>query len=175
MDEARSRDDADLYDRDFTKWAEVQACHLRDDRLDLLDKVHLIEEIESLGKSQLFALRSSYALIAMHLLKQLKQPGKATASWENTINRERGNVSDLLDENPGLKPKREEAFVKAYGKARSDAAFETKIDIRKFPVEPPFTLQQLESRDWWPQGFPRTGERERSRAGGKRQGTGIGD
>ncbi len=170
MDEARSRDDADLYDRDFTKWVEVQACHL-----DLLDKVHLIEEIEALGESQLFALRSFYALIAMHLLKQLKQPGKATASWQNTINRERGNVSDFLDENPGLKPKCEEAFVRAYAKARSDAAFETKMDIRKFPVEPPFTVQQLGSRDWWPQGSPRTDERDRGRAGGKRQGTGIGD
>ncbi len=67
-----------------------------------------------MGKSQLFALRSSYALIAMHLLKQMKQPEKATASWENTINRERGSVVDLFEDNPGLNPKREEAFAKAY-------------------------------------------------------------
>ena len=158
MDEIRAPDDSDLYDRDFDRWVDVQATHLRQGRLDLLDKGHLIEEIEGLGKSQLFTLRSSYALIAMHLLKQIKQPEKASASWENTINRERGNVVELLDENPGLKPKREEAFAKAYAKARSDAAFETKLPLRSFPIDPPFTLPQVESKTWWPPGFSRTGE-----------------
>ncbi len=50
----------------------------------------------------------------MHLLKLIKQPDKASASWRNTINRERGNIVELLDDNPGLKPRREEAFAKAY-------------------------------------------------------------
>lgn len=158
MDEIRTRNEADLYDRDFGAWIDEQTGHLRNGRFTSLDTAHLIEEVEALGKSQLFALRSSYALIAMHLLKQMKQPEKATASWENTINRERGNVVDLLEDNPGLKPKREGALAKAYAKARSDAAFETKLDIRQFPVEPPFTLEQLEARDWWPEGFPRTDE-----------------
>lgn len=160
MDEIRGRDGDELYDRDFERWAELQARHLREGRHDLLDRANLIEEIESLGKAQLFTLRSSYALIAMHLLKQLEQPGKATASWENTINRERGNVAELLQEHPGLEPKRAEAFAKAYRKARADAAFETGLDIRTFPVEPPFTLEDVESGAWWPPGFPR-GDRRR--------------
>ena len=156
MDDIRAPDDSDLYDHDFDRWVGIQASHLRQGRYDLLDTAHLIEEIESLGKSPSFALRSSYALIAMHLLKQIKQPEKASASWENTINRERGNVVELLDETPGLKPRREEAFAKAYAKARSDAAFETKLPLRSFPTDPPFTLPQLESKAWWPPGIART-------------------
>ncbi len=150
MDESPAPDERDLYDRDFGRWVDVQAAHLRKGRHHLLDTAHLIEEIESLGKSQLFTLRSSYALIAMHLLKHIKQPEKASASWDNTINRERGNIVELLDDNPGLKPKREEAFAKAYAKARSDAAFETKLPLRSFPIDPPFTLQDVESKTWWP-------------------------
>ena len=153
MDEIRAPEDSDLYDRDFDSWVDIQAALLRDGRYHLLDTAHLIEEIESLGKSQMFALRSSYALIAMHLLKQIKQPEKASASSENTINRERGNVAELLEENPGLKPKREEAFTKAYARARADAAFETKLPLRSLPIDPPFTLLQLESKARWPPGF----------------------
>ena len=150
MDEIRAPEESDLYDRDFHRWVDIQATHLRTGRHDLLDTAHLIEEIESLGKSQLFALRSSYALIAMHLLNLIKQPDKASASWRNTINRERGNIVELLDDNPGLKPRREEAFAKAYVKTRSDAAFETSLPLRLFPIQPPFTLTEVEAKTWWP-------------------------
>ena len=154
MESVRSLKEHELYDRDFHKWAELQASHLRDGRDDLLDRANLIEEIESLGKSQLFALRSSYVLIAMHLLKQIKQPEKASLSWEHTINRERGNILELIQEYPSLKPKRTDAFAKAYRKARSDAAFETGLPLRGFPVDPPFTLAEVERKSWWPPGFP---------------------
>ena len=52
MDEIRGRDGDELYSRDFERWAELQARHLREGRHDLLDRANLIEEIESLGKSQ---------------------------------------------------------------------------------------------------------------------------
>ena len=129
MDEIREPDDSDLYDRDFDRWIDLQATHLRDGRYHLLDMVHLIDEIESLGKSQMFALRSSYALIAMHLLKQIKQPEKASASWENTINRERGNVVDLLEEIRALSQSVKRLSQKPTARARTDAAFETKLSL----------------------------------------------
>lgn len=143
-----------LYEQDFTTWTERQAAMLRQRRFELVDVANVAEEIESLGKSQLAALRSSYKLIAMHLLKLTRQPAKATAGWENTINRERGKVADLIEDNPGLKPKRAALLAKAYASARSDAAFETRIEIRRFPEASPFTLEQIEDRDFWPPGFP---------------------
>jgi hypothetical protein len=155
METLDTKDPDTLYERDFITWTQQQAALLKKGRLDLVDVANLAEEVESLGKSQLSALRSSYKLIAMHLLKLMKQPEKATASWENTINRERGNVIDLLDENPGMRSKRSELFLKAYGSARSEAAFETQIDLMQFPEEPPFSLEQIESTLFWPPGFPR--------------------
>ncbi len=167
--ETVTKDSISLYERDFVTWAEQQAALLKQGRLDLVDAANVAEEIESLGKSQLSALRSSYKLIAMHLLKLMKQPEKATPSWENTINRERGNVTDLLEDNPGMRPKRSELFARAYASARSDAAFETGIDPKRFPVEAPFSLEDLESRTFWPPGFPRPKENSnpKKRAAGK--------
>ena len=154
MDSTREAAETALYEHDFITWSERQATFLREGRYDLVDVANVAEEIESLGKSQLATLRASYRLIAMHLLKLMQQPEKATASWENTINRERGNVADLIEDNPGLKPKRAALLEKAYASARSDAAFETRIDVRRFPETSPFTLEQIEDKAFWPAGFP---------------------
>ena len=118
--------------------------------LDRVDVENLAEEIESLGKSQLHALTSCYRLIAMHLLKFLVQPDKASFSWATTISRERGNLELLLDDNPGMKPKRVERFARAYEVARRDAATETGLPLEHFPLQSPFDVDDVEARDFWP-------------------------
>ena len=151
MDETRT-----LYEDDFYSWTERQAVLLRSGRLDLIDIDNLAEEIETLGRSEVTALRSSYRLIAMHLLKMMHQPAMAMASGENTVNRERLNVETCLADNPGLKPKRDELFREAYALARREAAFETRLDIGLFPPAPPFDRRDAESPGFWPLGFPLT-------------------
>ena len=143
-----------LHDEDFYSWAEQQAALLRAGRLDLIDVDDLAEEIETLGRSEAAALRSSDRLIAMHLLKMIHRPAMATASRENTVDRERLNVETCLADNPGLKPRRDELFRDAYALARRDAAFETKLDIGLFPPAPPFERSEAGSPGFWPPGFP---------------------
>ena len=158
MDNTRDRSESALYESDFHTWTEHQAAYLRQGRYEAVDLANVAEEIEALGRSQLAALRSSYRLIAMHLLKLMHQPERATASRENTINRERGEIADLLDDNPGLKPKRAALFAKAYASARADAAFETRLAIERFPEQPPFSFGDVEAKQFWPAGFPRRAE-----------------
>ncbi|MGD0635626.1 MAG: DUF29 domain-containing protein [Beijerinckiaceae bacterium] len=155
MDGMKEERGSSLYERDFYTWTQEQAGLLKSGQLDKVDLANLTEEIETLGRSELSALRSSYKLIAMHLLKMIKQPEMATASWEITINRERGNVEDVLDDNPGLKPKCHDIFKKAYASARRDAATETKMDVSLFPIEPPFSVDQVEDTSYWPPSFCR--------------------
>jgi len=135
----------DLYATDFYAWTQQQAAHLRSGRLNCADIGNIAEEIETLGRSEASALRSAYRLIAMHLLKTMVQPDKATPSWALTIGRERLNIEQILDENPGLKPRRSELFAKAYGAARREAALETGLPLDRFPVLPPFTVDEVES------------------------------
>jgi hypothetical protein len=57
----------------------------------------------------------------------------------------------LLAENPGLKSELAEIFAKAYEKARVLATDETRYDEAAFPVEAPFTLQEVLDSDFWPE------------------------
>lgn len=155
MDTTPAAETAHLYDDDYFSWTQQQAAHLRSGRLAHVDLENVAEEIESLGKSQLAALTSSYRLIAMHLMKVVAQPDKASLSWINTAGRERGNVELLLDDNPGLKPKRAERFAKAYAVARRDAAADTGLPLARFPADPPFDVDDAEARAFWPEAAKR--------------------
>lgn len=138
------------YEDDVHGWSLRQAELLRGGRYEGLDVENIAEEIESLGRSQPAALQSSYRLIASHILKALFQPERLTRSWVVTVLRERLNAQDCLDANPSLKSRRHELFRAAYAQARKLAAVETDLPLRTFPVDPPFTLDELVSEDYVP-------------------------
>ena len=103
-----------------------------------------------MGRSERASLKSAYRLICSHLLKMKVQPSRCTRSWHNTVDRERGEVADILDENPGLRPSREDVFAKAYALGRKDAARETRLPLGSFPENPPFTLAECENTAFLP-------------------------
>lgn len=148
MDQDLSKPPA--YGEDLHAWAYRQAELLRSGRLGELDIENVAEEIESLGRSQASALQSSFRLIALHLLKMIHQPERRTEGWRNTIARERIDAEQNLEENPSLKPRRDELFRKGYSQARKLAAIETNLPSRLFPVEPPFGLEQLQDQAYFP-------------------------
>jgi hypothetical protein len=113
------------YAEDFYGWCLEQAAHLRQARLEALDLESLAEEIESLGNEQPRALRSSYRILLIHLLKWRYQPERRTRGWAGSIVRERGNAADRLEGNRGLLPQRHRLFEEAYARARREAAAET--------------------------------------------------
>ena len=53
---------------------------------------NVAEELEALGNEQASALRSSYRILLLHLLKWRYQPKRRTRSWAGTIVRERVNA-----------------------------------------------------------------------------------
>ena len=63
-----------LYDRDHSAWAEQTVQLLHSHQFHQLDLDHLIEGVESLGKSQRRALASSLTVLIIHLLKWTYQP-----------------------------------------------------------------------------------------------------
>ena len=69
-------DNGKLYEQDFYAWTQAQAALLEARRFDALDVVHLVEEVESLGKSQQNVLESRLEKLVLHLLKWRYQPEK---------------------------------------------------------------------------------------------------
>lgn len=58
-----------LYDSDFALWIEETVKHLKSGHLAQVDLENLIEEVQSLGKSQRKAVRSFLVSLLEHLLK----------------------------------------------------------------------------------------------------------
>lgn len=139
-------DAANLYERDFYSWALQQAELMREGRFDAIDRANIVEELESLGKEQFSKLASALRVLMMHMLKWDYQPAKRSRSWLATIVVQRGDFSDVLAENPGLKPRLAEAVERAYRRARSEAAAETGLKIGVFPAECPYSMQDLTMR-----------------------------
>ncbi|MCE7026787.1 DUF29 domain-containing protein [Jiella avicenniae] len=141
----------DLYDRDGYAWSKREADLLRQGRFAEIDIANVVEEIESVGRSELRAIVSSYRLIAMHLLKWQHQPERRTRSWRNTINRERGTLEIDEAKNLSLAARPLPLIDQAYRTARKDAADETGLPLSTFPETCPYTAEELRSRDFLPE------------------------
>lgn len=141
---------SDLYDTDTYTWAKQQADALRRRSANEVDWDNVAEEIESVGKSQASELRSRYAILLLHLLKWRYQPERRSRSWEATIRVQRKSILDHLEENPGLRARRDELLGRAYFEARQGASGETDLPVETFPETNPFTLAEAMDESFWP-------------------------
>ncbi len=138
----------DQYERDFYSWAFRQAALLREGRLGELDVCNVAEELETLGRAEFNSLVGALRVLTMHMLKWDHQPERRSRSWTLTITNQRLDLTDVLAENPGLKPRFGEALERAYKRGRLDAANETGLDLKQFPVECPYDLAALTEREF---------------------------
>ncbi|GJD95290.1 DUF29 domain-containing protein [Methylobacterium iners] len=134
------------YEEDFYSWLLEQAGILRARRFEDLDLDHVAEELEGLSKSEFAKLRSALRVLVMHMLKWDQQPEHRTASWIFSIREQRRRLSDILAENPGLKPRVGEAMTKAYPDARDWASEETHLPPDEFPPECPYEWDEILER-----------------------------
>jgi hypothetical protein len=80
----------DLYERDVLAWSEHQAALLRraagGERVNDIDWMHVVEEIEDVGLSELNAVQSYLRQILVHLLKLQAWPTLAACRhWRSEI------------------------------------------------------------------------------------------
>ena len=138
------------YEKDFYAWAIHNAQLLREGKLAEIDIENIAEEIESMGKSEKRELVNRLAVLITHLLKWQFQPERRSNSWKYTIEEQRDEVLELLEESPSLKKELEAKFIHAYEKALILASEETSIDESEFPKKPPFNLKNCLSNTFLP-------------------------
>lgn len=129
-----------LYDTDFYQWTQTMVLALRQGHWQDLDIENLVEEIESLGRSDKRALKSRLEVLLMHLLKWAYQPKQRSNSWQSTIIEQRLRIQDLLAESPSLKPYLQTEQARCYANARKLAAAETGLALTTFPEICPYPL-----------------------------------
>ena len=116
-----------LYEKDFLAWIEDQAQALRTRKANSLDWDNILEELESMGRSEKNALRSHLRVLLMHLIKWQWQPQKQSKSWATTIRNQRLDLKYLLKDSPSLKRLIPEMLPDALDNVADEAAFETDL------------------------------------------------
>ena len=139
-----------LYDQDYQLWLETTASQLRKGKLAEVDLSYLIEEIESMSRSEKNSLTSNLQILLMHLLKYKYQPEQRSNSWLLTIFEHRDRILEAFDVSPSLKPYYQENLDRCYAKARKKASLETGLPISSFPSESPFTREEILDVDYLP-------------------------
>ena len=143
----------ELHTTDFFGWTAQQAALLRAGRFDEIDRDHLAEEIEDMGKSLQRELVSRLTILFIHLLKWQFQPGYRGTSWRYTIEEQRDQLTDHLQDNPSLNQKVPQSVTRAYKYARTGAARETGLAKKTFPEECPWSFEQALDNEFWPEYF----------------------
>ncbi|AFZ57815.1 DUF29 domain-containing protein [Anabaena cylindrica FACHB-243] len=140
-----------LYDSDFYGWTKEQAQLLREEKWETVDKLNLIEEIETLGRQERRELVNRLGLLLAHLLKWQYQPDKRSNSWLATIREQRSQVMRLLAESPSLKSYLEEAFQLSYKDGINLAVKETNLPYETFPESCIYSITQTLDAEFLPE------------------------
>jgi hypothetical protein len=147
----KSEASAAAKERDLYSWAARQAALLRAGRVAEIDAAAIAEEIDDVGEEQYHRLASALRVLMHHLLKWDYQPAARSRPWAITIREQRRRADRQLKKSPGLKARLNEALIEAYEDARDEAAKETGLTARTFPIAIPFTFSDAMERPiLWP-------------------------
>jgi hypothetical protein len=138
------------YNADFYGWTQEQASLLRAGRLTDIDIENLIEEVETMGRSEKRELSSRLTVLLVHLLKWRYQAFRRGVSWELTIKNQRLDLNEVINDNPSLKPEILNILDFSYRKARNTAAKETKITLSVFPDQCPWSFDLIMDDFFYP-------------------------
>ncbi|MEA5617755.1 DUF29 domain-containing protein [Cronbergia sp. UHCC 0137] len=142
-----------LYDQDFYLWIETTVKLLRERKLEELDIENLLEEIDSMGRSEKKELKTRLIVLIEHLLKlqywQAEKDDNARG-WRNTVIEQRRQIIYTLADSPSLKSILNDLYLGCYTDARNDTLRKYQLPSELFPEQPPFSLLQVLNADFLP-------------------------
>lgn len=126
-----------LYEQDFALWIDDTVARLKARNFDQIDLINLIEEIESLGRSDKRELESRLEVLLAHILKRVYvDRADDYRGWILTIAEQRRQLKRLLKASPSLKNYLNDIFAEIY----QDALESVKLEYPEvnFPIDWPF-------------------------------------
>src|SRR5262245_43239295 len=145
---------AELYKQDFFEWTQTTAALIRAGKWYDIAPEALAEEVESLGARDHRELRRRLQRLVTHLLKWQYQPTRRQTghSWRSTIQKQRQEITDRLEQSPSLRRTLPDALQARYTLAREHASAQTRLSLATFPETCPWTPEQVLDTDFWPGG-----------------------
>ncbi|HYD38849.1 MAG TPA: DUF29 domain-containing protein [Allosphingosinicella sp.] len=137
---------APSYEADYAAWLDHQVGLLKADRWSEVDKGNLIDEVESLGRSDFRSFVSAFEIVIAHMLKWDFQPKRRSNSWIASIAEHRARISQELEDSPSYKARLDEAMSRAWRPARARASGELDLPLKRLPAKLPYSFEDIMSR-----------------------------
>ncbi|MBD2294265.1 DUF29 domain-containing protein [Anabaena sphaerica FACHB-251] len=141
-----------LYDQDYYLWLRTTINQLRAGQFSSVDLENLIEELETMGRSQKRAIESLLIRLLEHLLK-LKyldsERERKEGHWKGEIRTFRRQIKKELKDSPSLKPYILEIFDECYEEARKEGSDRSQLPLDTFPINPIGSLEQVLDDNWF--------------------------
>ena len=134
-----------LYESDFYQWVQLTAEALKAKAFEQVDWDNVIEEIESMGRSERRELKSRIIVLLEHLLKLEYWISERTLNergWRNTIIEQRRQIQLVLDDSPSLKPMLTDIYLDAYRQAREDVLLKSQLPESAIPSAPSYGVAE---------------------------------
>ena len=142
-----------LYNQDYYLWLRTTINQLRASQFSSVDLDNLLEELESMGRSQKRTVKSLLIRLFEHLLKLTYwdvERERNEGHWKGEIRTLRREIKDELKDSPSLKPYILEIFDECYQDARKEASDRSQLPIDTFPVVILGSLEQILDENWFP-------------------------
>jgi hypothetical protein len=139
----------ELYEIDDNLWLEQTIDLLKQNKLNELDLENLIEELDDLGRERKNKVESLLRQIIIHLLLLeywCEQKSLNENHWKAEVTEFRFQLNGILTNN--LRKHLVNNLQQIYQKSSKYA--QRKTQLNTFPLECPYTLEQLLDEDWFP-------------------------
>lgn len=141
-----------LYDQDYYLWLKTTINQLRTGQFSAVDLENLLEELETMGRSEKRAIESLLTNLLVHLLKLKYWDNEREISqghWQGEVRTFRRQIKKSLKDSPSLKPYILEIFDECYQDARKEASDRSQLPIDTFPLIPIGSLEQILDENWF--------------------------
>ncbi|MBO1067852.1 MULTISPECIES: DUF29 domain-containing protein [Nostocales] len=135
-----------LYDQDYYLWIRTTINQLRTGEFSAIDLENLLEELETMGRSEKRAIKSLLTKLLEHLLKLKywdKERERNQGYWKGEIRNFRMQIKDQLKDSPSLKPYILEIFDQCYQEARKLVSDRSEFSLDIFRLTPIASLEQI--------------------------------
>jgi hypothetical protein len=142
-----------LYEADRQRWLAHTVAQLQAQNFAHLDWENLIEELESLGRSEKQAIASYLMRLCEHLLKVAyweTERERCFRGWDVEITHFRLQIQERLRDSPSLKTWLAESFPRQYRNGRKLFLKASQLPASQVAETPVFTLEQALDEDWLP-------------------------
>ena len=137
------------YETDYNQWLKETVKQLRERNFEQVDWDNLIEEIESMGKSDRRALMSLLTRLIEHLLKLAywqEEKKRSGNHWAAAIVNFRAQIQQRLEDSPSLRPELAAMYDKVY-----PVAIKSVSQLFSLNSDAHISLEQTLDDNWFPQ------------------------